>query len=294
MNSQPSTHRQQNLKIAAMFCLLDIILTGGAALSSNSLTILSDFFKESADFISVFFALLTLRVVNRHPNEKFSYGVGKLENLVSIGVAILMLLSALFIIYQAFARIANPEHPHGTIPGILIFSVSAVFSYFMYLRNQTLLKLQKSAIVESQVSLWYSKAWLDGLMTTSLLAGIVLKGYSWSAYLDPIVSLMGAGLLLYGAWEVSTSSVNDLLDASLEEASQLLIMRKLAEHFDDFESVLKIRTRHSGTNIYIEIFLGFNADMTLMMVQEKMRHIANDIQNNFLGAEVVIVPSVAE
>jgi divalent metal cation (Fe/Co/Zn/Cd) transporter len=104
---------------------------------------------------------------------------------------------------------------------------------------------------------------------------------------------MGAGLLLYGAWEVSTSSVNDLLDASLEEASQLLIMRKLAEHFDDFESVLKIRTRRSGTNIYIEVFLGFNADMTLMMVQEKMRHIANDIQNNFPGAEVVIVPSVA-
>lgn len=34
--------------------------------------------------------------------------------------------------------------------------------------------------------------------------------------------------------------------------------------------------------------------MTLMMVQEKMRHIENDIQNNFLGAEVVIVPSVAE
>ena len=131
-------------------------------------------------------------------------------------------------------------------------------------------------------------------MATALLAGIALIDFAWSAYLDPLVSLLGAGLLIHGAWVVSTSSVHDLLDASLEEASQLVIMRKLAEHFDDYESVLKIRTRRSGTNIYIEVFLGFQAHLSLAEVQSKMKHIAHAIQQNFLGAEVVIVPSVAE
>ena len=55
-------NKEQSLKIAAAFCLMDIFLTGGAALFSNSLTILSDFFKESADFLSVVAALITVRV----------------------------------------------------------------------------------------------------------------------------------------------------------------------------------------------------------------------------------------
>ena len=96
---------------------------------------------------------------------------------------------------------------------------------------------------------------------------------------------------MHGAWEVSTSSVHDLLDASLEEASQLIIMRKLVEHFDDYESVHKIRTRRSGSHIYIEVFLGFNSDLTMGQVQKKIDRLSLAIKEAFVGAEVSIVAS---
>jgi cation diffusion facilitator family transporter len=290
MNKNPSD-RERSLQIAAMFCLVDLLLTGGATLFSNSLTILSDLFKEGADFFSVLFALITIKVVNRNPDEKFTYGIGKLENLVSIGVALLMILSAGFILFQAITRFQHPEHPHGTLPGIAIFSCSAVFGFRMFLRNRKLLHQQKSAIVASQVRLWFAKAWLDTLMASVLIVSIVLDQYAWSAYLDPLASLVGVGFLIHGAWEVSTSSVHDLLDASLEEASQLLIMKRLVEHFDEYESVIKIRTRRSGIQIYIEVFLGFNPKLTLAEVQKRVDQLSSAIRSSFPSAEVVVVPS---
>jgi cation diffusion facilitator family transporter len=253
---------------------------------------MSDFFKEVADFTSVFFALLTLRVINSHKaDEKFSYGIGKLENLASIGVSILMLMSAGFILYQAIGRLQQPEHPQGTLPGIIIFSCSAVFSFVLYLRNKKILKTQKSAIVDSQMRLWLSKAWLDGLMASVLILSSILSHYDWSAYLDPLTSLVGVILLIHGAWKISTSSVHELLDASLEEASQLLIMKKLVEHIDDYESVIKIRTRRSGVQIYIEVFLGFDPNLKMLEVQDKIDHLTSAIKGTFEGSEVVVIPS---
>jgi divalent metal cation (Fe/Co/Zn/Cd) transporter len=96
---------------------------------------------------------------------------------------------------------------------------------------------------------------------------------------------------LHGAWEVSTSSVHELLDASLEEASQLIIMRKLVDHFNDYESVHKIRTRRSGSDIYIEVFLGFDSELKMGEIQRRINRLSLTIQDAFMGAEVNIIAS---
>jgi divalent metal cation (Fe/Co/Zn/Cd) transporter len=139
--------------------------------------------------------------------------------------------------------------------------------------------------------LWLSKAWLDGLMATVLILSSLLSHYYWSAYLDPLTSLVGVVFLMHGAWKISNSSVHELLDASLEEASQLLIMKKLVEHIDDYESVIKIRTRRSGVQIYIEVFLGFDPNLKMIEVQDKIDHLTIAIKSTFEGSEVVVVPS---
>ena len=68
-------------------------------------------------------------------------------------------------------------------------------------------------------------------------------------------------------------------------------MKKLVEHIDDYESVIKIRTRRSGVQIYIEVFLGFDPNLKMAEVQEKINHLTIAIKSTFEGSEVVVVPS---
>ena len=93
--------REHSLLIAMLFCLLDVALMGSAAYLSNSLAILSDLLKETTDLLSVVAAFLTIRAVRRSPDHRFAYGIGKLENLVSLSTGFIMLASALWITWKS-------------------------------------------------------------------------------------------------------------------------------------------------------------------------------------------------
>ncbi|MFZ9406754.1 MAG: cation diffusion facilitator family transporter [Burkholderiaceae bacterium] len=283
--------RESSLKIAVLLCGIDVSLMAFAALQSNSITILSDFFKESTDFLAVLAAFLTVRAVRRSPNERFAYGVGKLENLVSMGIGLLMLGAAVFVITQALGHLRHPRPAEGTLVGLLIFSAYAVIGFVLWARIRLSLREQSSAILASQASLWFSKALFDALMACALGLGLIFAEQRWSHYLDPLAALVGAAFLLHGAWAITSSSVGDLLDATLEESLKLRIMRHLVEHFDDYERLHGLRARRSGPRVYVEIFLEFAADLPSAIALERIEAMRAEMTASIPGAEISFVLS---
>ena len=290
---QKSNTRESTLKFALFICLIDLILTGGAAAMSNSLTIMSDLLKESSDFMAVLAAYVTLHLVNRNKDERFAYGIGKLENLVSITISLLMLFSAGFIIYQAIEHLREPVHAEGTLPGIVLFICYALTGFYIWLKNVRILKQQSSPIIASQVRLWFSKACFDITMASVLIMALIFDEFAWSLYLDPLASLVGAGFLIHGAWAITSSSVGDLLDVSLEEATQLVILRELVKHFDDYDALHKVRSRRSGSNVFIEIFMSFDPELKMLEVTKRIESLHDNISDSVPGAQVLIIPTRA-
>lgn len=288
---QKSNTRESTLKFALFICLIDVILTGGAAAMSNSLTIVSDLLKESSDFMAVLAAYVTLHLVNRNKDERFAYGIGKLENLVSITISLLMLFSAGFIIYQAIEHLREPVHAEGTLPGIVLFICYALTGFYIWLKNVRILKQQSSPIIASQVRLWFSKACFDITMASVLIMALIFDEFAWSLYLDPLASLVGAGFLIHGAWAITSSSVGDLLDVSLEEATQLVILRELVKHFDDYDALHKVRSRRSGSNVFIEIFMSFDPELKMLEVTKRIERLHDNISDSVPGAQVLIIPT---
>lgn len=290
--SQPSNTREGSLRVALLVCGIDVVLIGMAAWSSTSVTILSDAFKEAADFMAVLAAFLTVRAVRKAPNERFAYGVGKLENLVSMGIGLLMLACGMFILLRSLSHLRHPEPTEGTLPGIAIFSVYALIGFALWLKNKWALRSQHSAILQSQAHLWLSKALLDALMACALVAALVFRDKPWSLYIDPLAALVGVGFLFHGAWAVMSSSVSDLLDATLDETLQLLIMRSLVEHFDDYERLHQIRTRRSGPRVYVEVFLEFDSQLPMAEVMPRIECLRQAIAVSIPGADISIIPSL--
>jgi len=282
--------RERSLQIALLFCLLDLALMGTAACFSNSVTILSDLLKEFTDFLSVLAAFLTLRAVQRSPDHRFTYGIGKLENLVSLTIGLIMLFSALFVSWRASVHLAHPRVAHGTLPGILIFSLYTLIGYGIYFRTRFLAGRQPSVIMKSQSSLWFSKASFDAAMGAALTLAYLFRTEKWSWYLDPLASLVGVLFMLHAAWAMASSSVGDLLDATVEETTQLRILNQLVRHIDDYEKLHKIRSRRSGPHLYLEIFLEFHPELKMAEVDQKIRHLRQAISESIPGANVSILP----
>ena len=283
--------RERSLRTALAFCLVDVALMGAAAWHSNSLTILGDFLKECGDTSAVLAAFITLRAVRRAPDHKYTYGIGKLENLVSMSIVVLMVAAAIFIAVQALHHLRHPVAPHGTAAGIAIFSVYAFIGFAICFRNRRLLKSQHSPIIASQAALWFSKGSFDALMAVSLTTALLFRGSEWSLYLDPLASLVGVVFMIHSAWAIASESVGDLLDAALEETMQIRILKCLVAHFDDYELLHKVRTRRSGSRIYVELFLEFDPDLTMGEVRDCISRIRETVGEAIPGADVTVVPA---
>ena len=293
MNGPSHGARERGMFQAAVLCLIDLMLIGGVALHSSSLTILSDFLKEFTDFLAMLAAWLTVRAVSRASDEHYAYGIGKLENLVSVAIAILMLACAGFVLHKALGGFADPQPVTGTLPGIVIFAAYAFVGFAMSWRSRRALLAQPSPILESQARLWFSKGAFDASMAIALTLEIVFHDYAWSRYLDPAASIVGVAFLLHAARAIVTASVGDLLDASLEEPLQLRIFNALVEYFDSYEGVDEIRTRRAGARVFIEVFLTFDPGLMLREARQRMDLIEAGIRAAIPGADVCVIPRVA-
>ena len=282
--------REKNLLLGVAFCACDVLLMAGAAWYADSLAILSDLLKESTDFLAVFASYLTVLALRKAPGHRFAYGIGKLENLVSLAISLIMVGCSFFLLSKVVSHFHHPVPTSGTLPGIIIFSIYAFIGFTIWTRNRWILRHQHSPIIESQARLWFSKACFDSFMAIALTLELVFRGQTWSFYLDPLASLLGVGFMIHAAYAISSSSVNDLMDATLEETTQLQILNQLVRHLDDYDRLHKVRSRRSGSRIFVEVFLEFPPELRMAQVQERIGRLRRAIIAAIPSAEVSILP----
>jgi divalent metal cation (Fe/Co/Zn/Cd) transporter len=162
---------------------------------------------------------------------------------------------------------------------------------WLWRKNYKLNLKEPSPIMDSQWRLFRTKAFSDFSVLVSLLASLAFSHYAWSLYIDPLASFIIAGFLLFSGYRVITSSLPDILDKTLDEELQLVIVRELAAFFDDYEALHGVRSRRSGTNVYIELLLEFNGERKMCEVQEAIDRIKVSLEAKIPHSSVSVVPT---
>jgi len=283
-------NREKAALTGVVFGLIDTVVTVAAMLASNSSVLLADTCKTVLEFVAVLMAWLAIRRINRGSNHQFNYGIGKLENLSSLLVGLLMLLCLAIIGVNTVRNILHPSHITGIGVWISVTAqvVYAVVNGFLCLKNKRLAKQESSPIMESQARLFLTKALANLFILISLLLSMALASYHWALYIDPVASMIIGASILLAAVGILSSSFYDLLDRTLEEESQFFILRELAKHFDQYEALHGIKSRRSGSHVFVEIFLEFDAGKTVGEVQKTINSLRKNIEDSVKGSRVTI------
>lgn len=289
--SSGGAQAERGLQVAVGLGAIDLTLMALAASQSNSLTILGDLLKESLDWFSVVMSWVTFRLVRGRDRARYAYGIGKLENLISLLVAALMMGSAAFIGWQSWQHLQHPQPIEGGWMGFAVFVVYAAISLGIALMHQRAARQQPSPLIELQVRLFLSKSLFDALMASALGVSLVFHDLPWTAYLDPLAALVGVAFMLHAVWSTTENSVHDLLDVTLNEQMQLQILECLVRHFDRYTHLHGVRTRRSGPQVFVEVLLQFDPDARMQAVEQHVRAIEHDILQTLGQAQVSIVLS---
>jgi cation diffusion facilitator family transporter len=264
-----------------------------AIILSGSATLLSDVIKCANEMLATAFALIVIRRVTLGGKFSYDYGMGKFESLTRIITGGVMFVSLCILFLFTGYRLLNPE-PFDTdaaligIPLMIFASIADSYHWRTYHRRA--LK-EPSPIIEAQWRLRRAKTFSDLLILFALVLSVLLASYHWAEYIDPIVSFIIIGFLLLAGYREISSSLPDLFDKTLEEELQLLILRELAESFDKYAEFHGVRSRRSGSRIYIEIFLGFDPEEKAGDVQEFATSLKHSLEFQIPGSVVSVVLS---
>lgn len=264
-----------------------------AAILSGSIVLFADAVKCGNEIIATFLAYLTIRKMAKGGAGSYDYGMGKMETITSVITGGVMIISLLIVFAVALYRIAVPgELVHeGVLLGIVLMVIGVSMNSYLWLKNYRFNQREPSPIMDSQWKLFRTKAFSDFTVLVSLIATLELSGFSWSLYIDPLASFVIAGFLLFSGYRVITTSLPDLLDKTLDEELQMVIVRHLALFFNDYTALHGVRSRRSGSNVYIEIFLEFDGEKKMGEVQDIINRIKVSLETHIPKSSVSLVPT---
>src|ERR1700724_285445 len=111
------------LSVASAFLLVS--LKAFLVIRTASLGVLSEALHSGLDLIAAIITFLSVRVSDQPADERHPYGHGKFENFSAFVETALLLLTALYIIYEAFNRLFfHSVHIHPSLTAILVLLVA--------------------------------------------------------------------------------------------------------------------------------------------------------------------------
>ena len=288
--------KERSLLVSLIIDFLLFLPDVVAAVLAHSITMLADALKCASELLATLFSWLAYRKIARGRAAYYDYGYGKLENLTGIIVAVVMLVCLGIVLVGALHRLSAPMALHigGARLGVILMFGGVCTNTWLWAKNYRIARKEHSPIMDSQWRLFRAKAFADAVVFMALLSSLAFKHHSWSFYIDPLASFVVAGFLLFSIYGVVSHSVYDLLDKTLDESVQLIIINRLAAYFDDYKEFHGVRSRRSGNNVFIEIFLEFDGELKMSQAQGIINNMKTDIEKRITNSSVSIVPSVSK
>ncbi|PKL67699.1 MAG: cation transporter [Methanomicrobiales archaeon HGW-Methanomicrobiales-1] len=285
--------RQQLVFTGLCIDLLVLIPESIAVILSGSMTLFADIIKGINEIIATTFALIIIRRVTVGGKFTYDYGMGKFESLTRIITGGVMFVSLAILLFFTFHRIIYPEHfdMDAAFIGIPLMILVSITDSYHWQKNYRLNLKEPSPIMEAQWRLRRAKTFSNLLILFALILSVLLVHYSWAEYIDPIASLVIIGFLLFAGYREISSSLPDLFDKTLEEELQIVILKELVGSFEKFDEFHGVRSRRSGTRIYIEIFLGFDPEQKVGDMQDCIDSLKGSLEALIPGSVVSIIPT---
>jgi len=264
MDTQRKKTRVAALSVASNSVLVIFKLIVGALI--GSVAVLSEAIHSGMDLIAALIAFFAVRIAGRAADEEHPFGHTKVEN-ISAGIeALLIFVAAVWIIYGAVRKLINPQ-PLETVGwgvGVMLISTIAnlIVSRLLFkVGNET----DSAALIADG---WHLRT--DVYTSAGVMVGlsfIWLGGYFFPGlnlvWLDPVIAIAVAILILHAAYDLTRHAIQDLVDQSVPIEEKEWMQNYLSALYPTVRSFHRLRTRKAGATRFINVHLALDSKLTV-------------------------------
>ncbi|MHA1820562.1 MAG: cation diffusion facilitator family transporter [Promethearchaeota archaeon] len=220
---------------------------------TNSYTLISDAFHNLIDSFGFISVILGIKISTRKPDERYPFGLYKLESLMGMIISVLVFYTAIEFISENITRILQKEHITliYNIWAIIIPLIGAILLIFSSLILSKTAQISKSPSLKAESINVKSDSYIN-------LAILIVLIISFTAipFLDIIFVFFIAFLIILSGFEILLSCLKDILDLGIS----LDIKEKIFEVLNDetiktkiLETIFELKEGSKNENIISSI-----------------------------------------
>jgi len=255
----------------------------GAWYISGSVALLSDALESIINIAASCLMLYSVYISGKPADDEHHYGHQKVEYITSLTEGGLIITAAIFIIHTALERISNPA-PITSVEsavGINLFATALNGGLSWYLIRRS--KETGSIALEGDAKHLLS----DVVTSVGVAFGLYVSLFTGWTLADPIIALIVSVLIIRMGAMIILKSSRGLMDPDCPETEEK-IEALLDRHRSRFVDYHDIKTRRSGSQVFAELHLSIDGDMTVKEAHDFTDHLEDDLKKELPEVTVTI------
>lgn len=260
------------LSIGAYLILSSAKLISGYILSSSSL--IADGFNNLSDIVGNVALLIGLHLASQPADEDHKFGHWKLEDLSSLITSFIMFTVAIQVLIQTIRKIISGTSTEIDVQGALVGLLSACVMLLVFVYNKRLSKkVQSSALAAS------AKDNLTDAITSIGTSLAIVASSLKLIWLDNLLALLITGFIFKTAYDIFMAATFSLSDGF--DDKHLRAYEKAILSIPKIHAVKSQRGRTYGSNIYLDIVLEMNPDLSVYESHEITESVEQLLREQF-------------
>lgn len=185
--------------------VLFVAIEVAAGIRAHSLALLSDAGHNFTDALALLLAWFGVYLQSRPADETRTYGYHRAGVLSAFVNALALVALSAWLLFEAVNRLRNPE-------GVAEWIMVAVAGVGLLLNGGVMLALRQASRHDINVRGAFLHMLGDALGSVAIMGGAIAIHYTGWVRLDPALSIVIAGLVIWTAWDIIRESLNILLE----------------------------------------------------------------------------------
>ncbi|HVB34318.1 MAG TPA: cation-efflux pump [Patescibacteria group bacterium] len=255
MDAAQAVREKKLAALGSVFAALVLVsLKVFLAAATGSLGILSEALHSGLDLVAAVITYLSVRVSGKPADTTHTYGHGKVENFSALIETGLLLLTAVYVIWEAFQRLLfRQTHLRPSVAAILILALAMAIDWTRSRGLARVARRYQSDALEADALHFSTDVW-STLVVLVGIAAVWLGDWlriPWLSYADPLAALGVAGVILWIGSRLGKRTIDALLDAAPTGLAERI--RESAERAEGVLAAEQVRVRRAGGRHFVDL-----------------------------------------
>ena len=257
-----------------------------AGIIAHSGAMVSDAVHSASDVFSSIIVIIGVKLSAKKSDKEHPYGHERMECVAAIVLAVILLVTGLFIGKSTIDTLFSGSLDELRVPGALALAAAAVSiaakeAMFWYTRHYA--KILDSGAVMADA--WHHRS--DALSSVGALIGIA-GARMGLPILEPVASLVICLFIFKASYDIFKDAVDKMVDHSCDNETEEAI-RQCVLSQEGVRGIDLLNTRIFGSKIYVDIEIRMDGGKMLSEGHETAEKVHSEIERQFPKVKHIMV-----